>query len=190
MSPKELLVAVTDILRELEIPYAVTGGFAVTIWGVPRYTADIDIVIELADNNIKPLVKKLLAIDNNAYADEDMAREAFIYHGEFNFIHSETGFKVDFFVQDDQSYSKLKMQRAVLRDVYGPGISFISPEDLILSKLAWSKESMSDKQHEDIKNVLRNDKLKLDMNYIEKWAVKHDTIKVLKMLIEQVKLEK
>src|SRR3989344_3270900 len=132
MDPKELLIKVTDILHDLKIPYAVTGGFAVTIWGVPRYTADIDIIIELVDKNIKPLAKQLLAIDKEVYADEVMMKEALLYHGEFNFIHPQTGLKVDFFVQDDQPYNKLKFKRAVLRDNYVRGISFISPEDLIL----------------------------------------------------------
>lgn len=190
MDPKELLIKVTDILHDLKIPYAVTGGFAVTIWGVPRYTADIDIIIELVDKNIKPLAKQLLAIDKEVYADEGMMKEALLYHGEFNFIHPQTGLKVDFFVQDDQPYNKLKFKRAVLRDNYGRGISFISPEDLILGKLRWSKESGSEKQQEDIKNVLRNNKLKLDMDYIRGWAEKHDTIDKLEQLIEQVKLEK
>ncbi len=190
MDPKELLIKVTDILSGLKIPYAVTGGFAVTIWGVPRYTADIDIIIELADINIKPLAKELLAIDKDVSADEDMMKEALMYHGEFNFIHPQTGLKVDFFVQDNQPYNKLKLKRAVLRNTYGRGISFISPEDLILGKLLWSKESMSEKQHEDIKNVLRNDKLGLDMDYIQTWAVKQDTIEMLEKLIAKVKLEK
>jgi len=26
---------------------AITGGFAVSVWGKPRYTADVDIVVEL-----------------------------------------------------------------------------------------------------------------------------------------------
>ncbi len=154
---------------------------------MPRYTADIDIIIELADKNIKPLAKELLAIDKDVSTDEDMMREALMYHGEFNFIHPQTGLKVDFFVQDNQPYNRLKFKRAVLRDNYGRGISFISPEDLILSKLNWSKESGSEKQQGDIKSVLRNDKLKLDMDYIRAWAQKHDTIDVLEQLISQVK---
>lgn len=190
MNPDELLVTISEILQELKIPHAVTGGFAVTIWGKPRYTADIDVIIEMADKNIKPLAKKLLAIDKNVYAEEEMMREALMYHGEFNFIHSNTGLKVDFFVQDNSSYNKLKIQRAVVRDIFSRKIPFVSPEDLILSKLMWSKESESQKQAEDIKSVLRNPKLNLDIPYLKNWAQKHDTIEVLEELIERVKLEK
>jgi hypothetical protein len=190
MTPQELLMAISNILEELEIPHAVTGGFAVTVWGIPRYTADIDIVIEFADKNIKPLAKKLVAIDKDVHINEDAMREALMYHGEFNSIHPDTGLKVDFFVQDNSSYNALKIKRAILRDINGQKIPFVSPEDLILSKLIWSKESESQKQAGDIKSVLRNPTLTLDMKYIKGWAQKHDTIKVLEQLIEQVKQEK
>jgi Na+/glutamate symporter len=50
MAPEELLKKIAKILDDLKIPYAVTGGFAVSIWGIPRYTADIDIIIELFYN--------------------------------------------------------------------------------------------------------------------------------------------
>lgn len=47
ITPETLLYKVAKILQELKISYAVTGGMAVIAWGKPRYTADIDIVIEL-----------------------------------------------------------------------------------------------------------------------------------------------
>ncbi|OGZ69577.1 MAG: hypothetical protein A3D44_03310 [Candidatus Staskawiczbacteria bacterium RIFCSPHIGHO2_02_FULL_42_22] len=190
MNPDELLVIISEILKDLEIPYAITGGFAVTIWGKPRYTADIDIIVEIADKNIKPLVKKLLAIDKDVHADEDMIREALMYHGEFNFIHPDTGLKVDFFVQDNNLYNKLKIKRAVVRDIFDHKIPFVSPEDLILSKLMWSKENQSQKQAEDIKSVLRNPNITLDMMYLKNWAQKQETIGTLEELIEMIKLEK
>ena len=190
MNPDELLTTISEILQDLKIPYAVTGGFAVTIWGKPRYTADIDVIIDMADKNIKPLAKKLLAIDKDVYVSEDMMREALLYHGEFNFIHSDTGLKVDFFVQDDNPYNKVKMKRAVVRDIFGHKIPFVSPEDLVLSKLIWSKDSESQKQAEDIKSVLRNPKIKVDVAYLKDWAQKQETIEVLEALIERVKIEK
>ena len=48
----------------------------------------------------------------------------------------------------------------------------------------WSKESGSWKQKEDIKTVLRNPKIKLDFEYIKKWAEKQGTFKVLNELLK------
>jgi hypothetical protein len=185
MTPEELLIRISKILQNLKIPYAVTGGFAVVIWGKPRYTADIDIVVELMEKNIKPLAKSLLAIDKNVYADEEMMREALVNKSEFNFIHPDTGLKVDFFVMDNGPYNKLKIKRAVACDIYGQKVFFVSPEDLILSKLLWSKEGYSQKQLEDIKTVLKNPKIKLDFKYLNSWAEKQNTREILDEIIEE-----
>ena len=187
MTPEKLLIKISKILQDLKIPYIVTGGFAVVIWGKPRFTADIDIVIKLTGKNIKLLAKHLLAIDKNVYADEESMHNALIHKSEFNFIHPDTGIKVDFFVRGDNPYDKLEMKRVVLRDIYGQKVFFISPEDLILSKLIWFKEGNSQKQREDIKSVLRNTKIKLDFEYIKKWARKQGTDKILEKILKEIK---
>jgi len=45
MEQEELLIKIAGILEELNIPYAVTGGIAVSVWGRTRFTADIDMAI-------------------------------------------------------------------------------------------------------------------------------------------------
>lgn len=65
LTPEKLLCKVAKILETLKIPYAVTGGFAVIVWGQPRFTADIDIIIELAPHHIKPLAQSLLSINKD-----------------------------------------------------------------------------------------------------------------------------
>lgn len=187
MAPEELLIKISNILNDLKITYAITGGYAVSVWGRPRYTADIDIIVELEEKNIKPLAKELLKIEKNVYVDEDMMKEALIHNGEFNFIEPDFGLKVDFFVQDDNPYNKLKFKRVVLRDIFGHQIYFVTPEDLILSKLIWSRESMSLKQYEDIKTILKNNKITLDMEYIKYWAEKQNTLEILNTLLNELK---
>ena len=48
-------------------------------------------------------------------------------------------------------------------------ISVVSPEDLILSKLEWSKDSGSELQNNDV-HVLLSSVENLDQEYLEKWA--------------------
>jgi hypothetical protein len=185
MAPEELLAEIVKILGGLKIPYAITGGFAVSVWGRPRSTNDIDIIVEMTEKNIKPLVNKITFLKKDIYADEDMVRDALEQKSEFNFIDPDMGVKVDFFVLADNVYNKLKIKRAILQDVFGVVKAyFVSPEDLILSKLLWSKESSSWKQREDVKTVLNNSKLKLDFKYINKWSEKQGTVEILKDLIK------
>lgn len=187
MAPEELIIKIVNILNDLKIPYAITGGFAIVVWGRPRYTADVDIIVEMAEKNIKPLASRLLEIDKNVYVDEDTMREALQYKSEFNFIEPDMGLKVDFFVKDNTPYNKLKIKRAIAKDIFGQEILFVSPEDLILSKMSWAKDSESQKQFEDIRTVLRNKKIKLDLKYIRGWAVKQETIEIFERLLKEIK---
>jgi hypothetical protein len=184
MAPEDLLKNIAKILDKLKIPYAITGGFAVSVWGRIRSTLDIDIIVEMSDKNVKPLVIKVRKLVENAYADEDAVREALLHKSEFNFIDPDSGMKVDFFVQADNPYNKLKIKRRVSKDIFGAKVYFVSPEDLILSKLLWSKESSSWKQREDVKTILAKQKGKLDLNYLNSWATKHDTIEILNDLLK------
>src|SRR3989338_4119432 len=66
-----------------------------------------------------------------------MARQAIKSKREFNFIDASTGLKIDFIVGPDDEFTRLKFQRRKSKTISGQKVYFISPEDLILSKLLW-----------------------------------------------------
>ena len=94
--PRHLLVKVARILDRLDIPYAVTGGMAIYVWGRPRFTADIDIVVLLKVLRVGELTRALSRLGEAGYISEDAIRRALETHGEFNFIDGESGIKGDF----------------------------------------------------------------------------------------------
>lgn len=173
LDPTALLVKVAKILEDLKIPYMVTGGMAVIAWGRIRTTADIDIVIELELKNVNNLVAALSAIGKGNYVDKNMIEEALKYKSEFNFIHGETGMKVDFWISSDYFDSSF-LKRRIGKDILGQKVYFISPEDLILRKLQWYAQSQSTRHLEDIESVLKVSGKKLDINYLKTWAKKLD----------------
>lgn len=148
----------------------------------PRFTADIDIVIELLRKNIPQLVKRLFSVDKDVYISEEAIKDAVERKGEFNFIHPQTGLKVDFWIK---KYLFEKFDRAIVKEIDNQKINFISPEDLILSKLLWYKECQGSKQLEDIKSILEI--AKPNLPYIKKWAVKDSTIDILEQILERPK---
>lgn len=180
MTPEKLLLKITKILEELKIPYIVTGGFALAVLAKPRFTADIDIVIELSFQNIPQLVKRLLLIDKDVYVSEEAIKDAIKNKGEFNFVHPQTGLKVDFWVK---RYPFEKFERVVVKKINGQKVNFISAEDLVLSKLIWYKEGQGAKQLEDIKSLLEI--AKPNLNYIKNWAKKQSTIEILKEILRK-----
>ena len=182
MEIEDLLIKITGILKSLEIPYIITGGMAVSVWGRPRYTADIDVVVEIIPQNINSLAKNLLAVDKDVYVSKEAMQEALEKKGEFNFVHPQSGLKVDFWVVKDD-FEKLKIKRGIYKKIGNKIIHFISPEDLILSKLDWYKLSDSTRQLEDIKSVLKISKV--DLKYIKSWARKQGTIGILETILNK-----
>jgi hypothetical protein len=51
----------------------------------------------------------------------------------------------------------------------GVSIYVVSVEDLILSKLYWAKDSLSEMQIKDVKNLIQNNP-KLNREYIQLWV--------------------
>ncbi len=180
MEIEDLLVKISKILDEIKIPYAITGGMAVSVWGRPRYTADIDIIIKLILKDIDLFVNKLIKIDKDVYVSKDAIKEALINKSEFNFVDPNSGLKVDFWIVDDSS-DKQEIERGIKKIIDGQKINFVSPEDLILSKLVWYVLSQSTRQLEDIKSVLNISSVNLD--YIKKSAQKQGTIEILNKIL-------
>jgi len=181
MDFQKLVVEIAKILDKLRIPYAITGGYAVSIWGRLRATFDIDTIVQLPEIKIKILAEALRKISKMTYVDEDMMLRAVERKGEFNFIHIESGIKIDFWVLKDNEFSKTQIERRIPYIISGQRVYFVSPEDLILNKLLWHKETGSELQLGDIKSVLKLQK-RLDWEYLRKWAKKYSTIKVLESL--------
>ncbi len=184
MEIEDLLTQIAEIFDKLDIPYAVTGGMAVSVWGRPRFTADIDIVIELLEKNIDLLAKELLKVDKDVYVSEESMWEALKNKSEFNFIHPQSQLKVDFWVVKD-NFNKQEIKRAISQKIEGKRVNFVSPEDLILSKLLWYQISESSRQLEDIESVLRISKV--DLNYIKKIAIEQGTSEILEELLKKTK---
>lgn len=184
MDPQHLLVRVVKILNKLKIPYIVTGGMAIYVWGRPRFTADIDIVIELKKEKVKQLVQILI---KEGYIDEDAVNEALKYESEFNFIDQKVGIKVDFWILKNNDFDKSRLKRGIAKKILNQKVDFISPEDLILMKLLWFNESQSTRQLEDIYSIMEILKDELDFDYLKKWAQKLHLVKILEEMMSLVR---
>lgn len=184
MEQEKLLQRISEILDKLKIPYSVTGGMAVSVWGRPRFTADIDVIIELIPQKLDQLAEELLRVDKDVYVSQEAMEEALATKGEFNFIHPASGLKVDFWILKNDLFSLEQIRRRKAKKIGISKIYFISPEDLILSKLLLYQISHSDRQLEDIASVIKFQK-KLDWKYLRKWAKQQETDDILNGLKEK-----
>jgi len=181
-SQEKLLIKIAKILSDLKIKYFVTGGFAISVWGRPRATFDINIVIKLIEPQAATLTKALREISKAGYVDENMIKEAIRHKGEFNFIDPNSGLKVDFWVAKEEALTPPEFRNRKLKKISGQTVYFISPEDLVLSKLQWYQQTQSSRHLEDAESVLKISDKKLNIGYLKRWAEKLGVLEILNKL--------
>ena len=165
----DLLELVANRLTHLQIRYFVTGSQASTIYGEPRFTLDIDIVIELSDSEIPAFMDAFNSED--FYLSHSAVQDAVQRREMFNLLHPSTGGKVDFVVAKDSDFDRSRMQRT-RQILIGANITaeFASPEDVILKKLDWYRRDKSDRHIRDIVGVLKVQGSKIDKHYLQQWV--------------------
>jgi hypothetical protein len=162
----EVLKSVTARLEGVRIPYMITGSMAANFYTVPRMTRDIDLVVELSEQDVDRVAD---LFQQDYYIDRDMVAEAVRNESMFNLIHNELFVKVDCVVRKDTDYRLEEFARRRPVVIAGQRAFIVSPEDLILSKLDWAKDSRSQMQLDDVRNILRT-VTNLDRPYLERWA--------------------
>jgi len=170
----EVFKIVVHRLKSSGISYMVTGSIAGNFYTTPRMTRDIDIVIEVEQGDAERLFS---LFSDDFYVDRDSIKDALLRREMFNLIHQEAIVKVDFIVRKDTEYRKVEFERRRRITFEGLEIEVVSPEDLILSKLDWAKDSFSEMQIRDVKNLMRTVP-DLDVQYLEAWLAKLNLQKI------------
>lgn len=166
----DVLKLVVTRLEEASIPYMVTGSIAASHYAMPRFTRDIDIVLELELKDVERLAH---LFDDQFYGDAHALKRATARRGLANIIHRELLVKVDFIIRKNSPYriEEFRRRRSVM--IEEVSMSIVAPEDLILSKLVWMKDSGSELQRRDVQNLIGS-VTDLDRAYVEHWAVELD----------------
>ena len=166
---KSMLEVLRDFVEKVStigIHYMVTGSFAMSVYGEIRFTRDIDILIELAEGNAD---KFFGLFENDYYISKNSLERAVRERKMFNIIHLEKAVKIDCIICKETEFEKLKFSHR--RKVKVGELEFwtITKEDLILSKLNWSKNSLSEMQIKDIANLTETS---YDGEYVKFWIEK------------------
>jgi predicted nucleotidyltransferase len=165
----ELLKYASQILQRLEIPHAVVGSYASSIWGEARFTQDIDIVVSLAPENVVHLCEAFPAPE--FYLSSVAALEAVDRQSQFNVIHPTSGNKIDFMIAGNNPWSVAQLQRGRRVQIFADhGVNIAAPEDVILGKLVYYREGGSDKHLRDIAGILSISGNLVDLDYTEDFA--------------------
>ena len=113
MQEVNLFKIFTERFNILKIAYVVTGSVASIIYGEPRITHDIDIVLVLPDIKVKEFIKAFPAdefyIPPLEIIKNEIKREI---RGHCNIIHHETGFKADIYFAGENELQLWAIEKA------------------------------------------------------------------------------
>jgi len=167
----EVIKEVTQRLEEAKIPYVISGSIAANYYTMPRMTRDIDIVVEMKASDVEKFSR---LFRDHFFIDQDMVADEVRTRGMFNLIHAKYVIKIDFILRKDSPWQEDAFKRRKKITIGNVLAWLISPEDLILAKLLWAKDSLSELQLKDVANLLKSVD-SLDRVYLDKW------IKVLEL---------
>ena len=185
MEHSELLRYVVAAIERLGLGYMVTGAVATIFFGEPRFTNDIDIVVDLGPERIAEFCLAFPAPD--FYLSEEAVREAVQQYAQFNVIHPSSGLKIDVIIPQDTPFNRSRFARAKrLRPAEDYEASFASVEDVIIKKMEYFREGGSEKHLRDISGVLKISGSQVDRNYIADWALKLDLESIWKAILDRL----
>lgn len=179
MNEIEIIKDVILRLNKINIDYMISGSVAMNFYTVPRMTRNIDIVILIDKTDIDPLYREF---STDYYIDKSMIESAFINCSIFNIIHLAEIIKVDFIIRKNSEFHLHEFSRKNKLLIDNLEINIVSLEDLIISKLIWAKDSHSEFQIKDIKNLL---KCKHNLDYIKYWLEKLNAIDYFQRIINE-----
>jgi hypothetical protein len=183
--PIRVVKKVTDVLDELGIRYLIGGSLASSLYGVPRATQDVDIVADFSESQLEKLNGLL---SGSFFIDIEMAKDAVKRRSSFNIVDKEYFFKIDVFMQGSDDLSATEMDRRVLYTLAESGdqtIYICSPEDIIAHKLHWYRlgGGVSERQWNDALNVVKVQKGRLDLDYLNNVCRKRRVYDLLEKLL-------
>jgi hypothetical protein len=172
------LDVLADVNRRLDaagVPFMLTGSFALAFYATPRMTRDLDIVVALDPTRIAAVTA---AFADDYYIDPDMIAPAVRMESLFNFMHFESGMKVDLIVRKSSPYRIHEFTRRRRASLGTVETWIVSREDLILSKLVWS--ATSELQRRDVQQLLA---AAVDVDYLRRWAPELRVVDALNALL-------
>ena len=172
----ELIKKIIDGLTKEGVDYAFTGAVAASFYGVPRTTADVDIVVSVSIENAQNKLVSALRWAGLQVEEKKIEDALISGYKIVTFKSKNSPYKVDIILSDRIRKRSGKMA--------GLDTFFQAPEDLILAKLRMIKATLQQekavKDEEDVKAILHF--TNVDMEAIEKQAKKDKTLEIWKRL--------
>ena len=174
MEQPEIFLVFTKPLEKIGFEYMATGSVASMVYGTPRFTNDLDVVLVLPPDRITEFSTLFPLSDFYCPPEEVLGVEAKRPHrGHFKIIHHETGYKADMFLCAHDELHQWAMQNKKRISWEPDKAIWIAPaEYVIVEKLIYFREGRSEKHLHDIRGMLSISGDKIDFAILIKWINK------------------
>lgn len=175
MQQDNLFSIFTDPLSSSGLKYFIGGSVASIVYGEPRLTHDIDVVLYIN----KAQASKLLTLfpeDQFYLPPLDVLKSEIELgvSGHINLIHHETGFKCDVYFVGDDELQLWALENINEIDFMSTKLPIAPIEYVIVKKLSYFKEGKSFKHIEDIKGIINESAGLIDKNVLNKFLEKYE----------------
>ena len=151
---------VIDVLEAIGATYAIWGGMAVVMYGEPRFTQDMDILLSPQKFPVKPFVQRLQS--TYYHVDEQVVQNVVLLGGFFNVIHLHYHIKTDFYVPVEPELKAMITERQYEAFDEMRQAAYVSASSLVMAKLRAYENSQSTRHLYDIAGLIRIRCRKLD----------------------------
>jgi hypothetical protein len=157
-------------LNRGRVNYVVTGGLASVLYGHPRLTLDIDLVIQLEASDAEHFAS--LWPEDEFYCPpvevirEEGARRTF---GHFNITHRESGMRADVYLAGNDDLQRWALDHSVAMKLEGETVQVAPIEYVIAFKLRYAREGGSDRHIRDVARVLQVNQDLIDLNVLHRF---------------------
>jgi Nucleotidyl transferase of unknown function (DUF2204) len=175
----DLVLQVIGLLDETGTPYMLVGSYSSNFYGRERGTNDADFVVQIENQQLSQIATRL---GSDFRVDSQMSFETVTMTTRYIIHHPATEFKIELFLLSKDEHDQSRFQRRQHVMFEGRQVMLPTPEDVVVTKLRWSKGGKRSKDILDVAQVLAVQFGKLDLAYIRQWCDRHGTRDIFEQL--------
>lgn len=170
-SPPDLYQRLLGPIHGTGVPYMVTGGLAAILYGDPRLTNDVALVVQVGPAQATRFLAAFAADEYYLPPLEVVREEAGRREGgHFNILHLDSALRADIYClgpADDLGAWGIARTRTLV--IAGGEIAVAPIEYVILKKLQYFQMGGSDRHLRDIRGMVRLSGDQLDQPEFDRW---------------------
>jgi hypothetical protein len=172
LSPTELAFQISDALAEAGAAYLLDNPFSSSFYGRPGSTMSADVTFDLSSI---PLSGILEGLGRDFRVEPSESFDGVKFASRHVVHHLPSSFKINVLPLSDDPHDQERFRRRQQVDFEGRRAWLPTAEDVVVTKLRWSRGGRRAKDMEDVDKILAVRGASLDHAYIRQWADRHGT---------------